>query len=142
MLLNSATSNLLIAWYLLGSLVNVALLAVLVITLSRLNQRIAALESRVDPALRQTEALLTEVNARLTTVGGSAERILAQGEAITGRVEAQTEATVGLVQRAVYLPFVHVNALLAAALQTVQTFGTLQRRAPSSNSDTDPERNP
>jgi hypothetical protein len=142
MQLNAATSNLLIIWYLLGSVLNIGLLAALVVILGKLNSRIVQLEAKVDPALRQSEALLTEANARLTAVGDSAERLLSQSEAITARVETGASTTVSLVQRAVYLPFVHANALIAAVFQSASTFGSLQRQRRSLGPNSDSERIP
>lgn len=142
MQLNATTTSLLIAWYVIGSLVNLGLLGLLTLTLVRLNARMVSLEEKVDPALRQTEALLAEANVRLATLAGSAERVLSQSEAIAAHAESRTTATLGLVQRVVYLPFVHVNALLAGCLQTAQTFGALQHRRQSGVSKSDPERNP
>lgn len=121
--LNGIASSVLVVWYFLGSIIGMVGLIGAAIVIHRLNQRLESLERQIEPSLRRSEELLALANERLAVLGGTAEEILVRGEAMTESLQTRTEATTGLVQRAVYLPFVHANALLAGVSSGIRALG-------------------
>ena len=121
--LNGIASSVLVIWYFVGSVVGVVGLVGAAVAIHRLTQRLESLERQIEPSLRRSEELLTLANERLTVLGGAAEEILDRGGAMTETLQERTEATTGLVQRAVYLPFVHANALLSGLTSGIRALG-------------------
>lgn len=122
--LNGTASSLLVIWYFTGSLLSIVALIGFTMVIYRLNRRLESLERQIEPSLRRSEELLATANERLTAVGAVAENILVRGESISESLQERTESTTGLVQRAVYLPFVHANALLAGISSAVSTLAS------------------
>jgi hypothetical protein len=127
MALNPVASNIVIFWYLGLSLLLTGAVVVLTVVLHKLNARLEALTSQVEPLLLKTEATLSLANEKLATIGSTTESLLAHGDAVAATVEAKTETTTRLVQRTIHAPFISLNALLAGVAAGTQAMGGRRR---------------
>ncbi len=125
--MNVLSNTVLVAWYIGGSVILVVLLGLLSLALMRLNARLEQLSQQLDPIVSRAEILLDRSNEKLETVGNATESLLHRTEAVAALVEAKTDTASTAIQRAVYTPFVGVNALLQAVSTGVSTFGRLQK---------------
>jgi uncharacterized protein YoxC len=125
--LNPAASAVLVIFYLVLSLVVIALLLVLVMALVKLNAKLEALESRLNPMLDKAEEILTVTSDKVSTIGDRTEEILSQGEAITETVHDRVDRTSIAVQRTIHAPLIGLNSLAAGLTRGLHTFSRLQQ---------------
>lgn len=128
MSLNTVAGTVVVVWYLIASLLNIILIAVLAIALVRLNTKLDELTRRVDPLVGTADQLLRLANEKLTTMSGVAENLLEHGEAVAATVHSRTESTSTVIQRTIMTPFVGANALLSGITHGFATFSRLQTR--------------
>ncbi|MBB6052465.1 hypothetical protein [Armatimonas rosea] len=134
--LNPFASNLVVVWYLSLSLVLTGVVIGLTLALHKLNARLEALTSQVEPVLQKADLALALANEKLESIGSATESLLAHTEAVATTVEAKTETTSRLVQKTIHAPFVSANALLAGvaagakALRAGSTARVLQSPKP------------
>lgn len=127
MQLNGVASAVIVIWFVLSSLALIALLAVVTLTLVKLQAKLEELTQRVDPLLTKTDALLTVADEKLRVVGERAETLLATSEEIAETVQERVERTTGTVQRTVNAPIIQANALTAGLTRAWKTFGNLSK---------------
>lgn len=126
--LNVVSSNLLIAWYLGLSLVLTIAVVGLTVALHRLNERLEALTSQLEPTLQKADQALALANEKLVTLTSATESVLAHTDAVAATVEAKTETTTRLVQKTIHAPFIGVNALVAGVLVGAKTLAANGRQ--------------
>lgn len=129
MQINGAASAVIVVWFVLSSLVLVALLALVALTLIKLQARLDTVTERVEPLLLKTDALLTAADERLRTVGAKAETLLTTGETLAVTVQERVEQTSGAVQRTVNAPLIQANAVASGFTRAWQTWGSLSKTA-------------
>jgi len=112
MTLSSTSTTLLVAWYVIGSIVGTIALASLAVVIRRLDTRLAELETRIDPLIRKADTVLSDVESKAQHIGDTSIRIIDKADSVAGTIEKTTETSSRLVRRALYTPLVEVNAVV------------------------------
>lgn len=128
MQLNAAASNLVVVWYLIASVLNLAVILGLVIALAKLSAQLHALSARVDPMLSKAETVLSQANSQLERIGTSTSSLLDTTQGVASTVQETTVRTSANISRLVYTPFVGIHALLAGVSHGAKTFTNRSKR--------------
>ncbi|HVK06236.1 MAG TPA: DUF948 domain-containing protein [Armatimonadaceae bacterium] len=128
MQLNPVASTVVVAFFLVLSVILVGLLAALIIIMARLNAKLEEVTTRVDPLLNRVETLMVEANDRLNTIGDKAEVILTQGEAVATTVHDRVDRTATAVTRTVNAPLIGINSIAAGLSAGWEAFTHSSRR--------------
>lgn len=128
MQLNPVASTVMVIFYLVTSVVLVAILGFLLYSLVKLNEKLGLLEAKVEPLLVKAEEILTLTNSKIVSLGEHTEGILTHGEAVAEDVHEKVERTAVNVQRTINAPIIGLNSAAAGLAQGLQTFRRLQRK--------------
>lgn len=120
--LNGVASAVLVIWFFLSSLALIGLLAVITLTLVKLQAKLDEVTTKLDPLLGKADALVTLADEKLRVVGEKAETLLATGEEIASTMQTRVEQTTGTVQRTVNAPLIEANAVASGLTQAWETF--------------------
>jgi len=126
--LNGGAGAVLGVWFVISSLALIALLAVVAVTLVKLQTKLEEITERVDPLLTKTDTLLNVAEEKLRVVGDRAETLLTTGEEIAVTVQERVEKTTGTVQRTVNAPIIQANAVMTGLSRAWATFGALSEK--------------
>lgn len=120
--LNGVASAILAVWFCLSSLALIGLLAVIALSLAKLQAKLDEVVTRAEPLLGKTDALVTLADEKLRAVGDRAETLLSTGEEIATTMQTRVEQTTGTVQRTVNAPLIQANAVASGLTQAWETF--------------------
>ena len=130
MQLNAAASNIVVIWYLVASILNLAVLLGLVVGLAKLSAQLVQLSAKVEPLLTKADTVLSQANGQLDRIGTTAGHVLDRTEQIATSVQETTSRTSNRVSRLVYSPFVGVHALVSGVTEGAKTFTKRAQRTP------------
>ena len=138
--LNGVASAVLVIWFFLSSLALIGLLAVITLTLVKLQAKLDEVTTKLDPLLGKTDALVTLADEKLRVVGEKAETLLATGEEIASTMQTRVEQTTGTVQRTVNAPLIEANAVASGLTHAWETFTRRTKKsAPVAETEAAPE---
>jgi len=113
MQLSPFANTLVVLWYFVAGSVALAGLIALARVLAAIERRLGELEKTLAPVAAKADQILVEGQARAIEISNKAETILATGAHTARTIDDTTTETSHLVRRAIYLPFVELNAMIS-----------------------------
>lgn len=122
MSLNSTATNILVIWYLAGSLISIGVIASMTLVLFKLSKRLESLENKISPLIDQTSEVLRTVNKTVIQAEPSIVNVLSNVETTSHSVAKTGEAVAATTSRILSNPLGEVTAIKDAVT-------TMARRA-------------
>lgn len=129
MQLNSVASAVLVIWFVISSLALIGLLAVIAVSLTKLQAKLEEVATKAEPLFAKTDSLVQLADEKLRRVGERAETLLTTGEEIASNMQVRVEQTGGAVQRTVNAPLIQANAVASGFSRAWETFTRREKRA-------------
>ena len=105
------------------SLIAVGALVVMAIAVSKLQQAVNSLATKVEPIVIKASDTLDTVHRVTVTVGAKADSILTRGEALTDNVSQNVEKTATVVQNTVTTPLINLSSLISGVSKGFTVWG-------------------
>ena len=118
--LNSTATNILVIWYIAGSLIGLTTLALLTIVLIKLAKRLEALENKITPLIDQTSEVLRTVNKSVIQAEPQITSVLSNVASTTEVIADTTETVAAATSRFVKNPVAEVSGIKDALLDTTK----------------------
>ena len=111
MSLNSTATNILVIWYLAGSLISIGVIASMTLVLFKLSKRLESLENKISPLIDQTSEVLRTVNKTVIQAEPSIVNVLSNVETTSHSVAKTGEAVAATTSRILSNPLGEVTAI-------------------------------
>lgn len=109
--LNSTATNILVIWYLAGSLISIGVIASMTFVLFKLSKRLESLENKISPLIDQTSEVLRTVNKTVIQAEPSIVNVLSNVETTSHSVAKTGEAVAATTSRILSNPLGEVTAI-------------------------------
>lgn len=119
-----------------SQLIVVALLAVVAISLLKLNQKLERITDMAEPVVNKASDTLDSVQRVTSNVGEKADKILARGVELTESVSGNVEKTATVVHQTVTTPLIKLSSVIAGVSKSVSVYtGRSQSNGHTKDSD-------
>lgn len=109
--LNSTATNILVIWYLAGSLISIGVIASMTLVLFKLSKRLESLENKISPLIDQTSEVLRTVNKTVIQAEPQIVNVLSNIESTSDSVAKTGEAVAATTSRILKNPLGEVTAI-------------------------------
>lgn len=109
--LNSTATNILVIWYLAGSLISIGVIASMTLVLFKLSKRLESLENKISPLIDQTSEVLRTVNKTVIHAEPQIVNVLSNIESTSDSVAKTGEAVAATTSRILKNPLGEVTAI-------------------------------
>ena len=109
--LNSTATNILVIWYLAGSLISIGVIASMTLVLFKLSKRLESLENKISPLIDQTSEVLRTVNKTVIQAEPQIVNVLSNLESTSDSVAKTGEAVAATTSRILKNPLGEVTAI-------------------------------
>jgi len=109
--LNSTATNILVIWYLAGSLISIGVIASMTLVLFKLSKRLESLENKISPLIDQTSEVLRTVNKTVIQAEPQIVNVLSNIESTSDSVAKTGEAVAATTSRILKHPLGEVTAI-------------------------------
>ena len=109
--LNSTATNILVIWYLAGSLISIGVIASMTLVLFKLSKRLESLENKISPLIDQTSEVLRTVNKTVIQAEPQIVNVLSNVESTSDSVAKTGEAVAATTSRILKNPLGEVTAI-------------------------------
>jgi len=119
-----------------SQLIVVVLLAVVAISLLKLNQKLEKITDMAEPVVNKASDTLDNVQRVTANVGEKADQILTRGVALTESVSGNVEKTATVVHQTVTTPLIKLSSVIAGVSKSVSVYtGRSQSNGRAQDSD-------
>lgn len=109
--LNSTATNILVIWYLAGSLISIGVITSMTLVLYKLSKRLESLENQISPLIDQTSEVLRTVNKTVIQAEPSIINVLTNIETTSGSVAKTGEVVAETTTRILSNPLGEMAAI-------------------------------
>jgi len=119
-----------------SQLIVVVLLAVVAISLLKLNQKLEKITDMAEPVVNKASDTLDNVQRVTANVGEKADKILTRGVELTESVSGNVEKTATVVHQTVTTPLIKLSSVIAGVSKSVSVYtGRSQSNGHANDSD-------
>jgi|GEM_PF-5653511 hypothetical protein len=125
--LSPLASTILISFFLLSTVILLALIAGIGLLVWKLNHVLERYEERIGPVLDRVDNALLLVTEKTESIGEKTEVLLEQTVETAGSVHQRIDKTAHAIQQTIHAPIININSVATAFAEGFATFRSLQR---------------
>jgi hypothetical protein len=114
--LNTTATSILVIWYIAGSLISIAVIALMSVVLLKLSKRLESLEQKLSPLIDQTSEVLRTVNKTVIQAEPGITNILSNVETTTASIAQTSETVATTTTKLMTNPLGEANAIKDAVI--------------------------